>query len=83
MYYNNRGSAYSSMGECDKAIADFTEAIRLDPKYALAYFNRACDHGSKGELDKTIADYTDAIRLDVKDAARAYNNRGGAYMRTG
>ena len=39
--YNNRGNALRSKGDMDRAIADLTEAIRLDPKYAIAYNNRA------------------------------------------
>ena len=34
--YNNRGNAYFAKKDYDHAIADYTEAIRLDPKYALA-----------------------------------------------
>jgi tetratricopeptide (TPR) repeat protein len=36
--YNNRGVAYA-LGDPDRAIADYTEAIRLDPGLALAYNN--------------------------------------------
>ena len=32
--------AYGRKGELDKAIADYTEAIRLDPKHAQAYYDR-------------------------------------------
>jgi Flp pilus assembly protein TadD len=35
--YNNRGFAYLKKGDNDRAIADFTQAIQLDPKDALAY----------------------------------------------
>ena len=32
--YNSRGHAYSEKGDYDRAIKDFAEAIRLDPKNA-------------------------------------------------
>ena len=38
--YYNRGFAYEEKGEHDQAIADYTEAIRLKPDYAEAYYNR-------------------------------------------
>ena len=76
--YNNRGLAYSDKGENDRAIADYTEAIRLDPKYANAYINRGLAYREKGETDRAIADFTEAIRLDPK-FADAYVNRGLAY----
>ena len=62
----------------DRAIADYTEAIRLDPKYANAYSNRGVAYSDKGDKDRAIADFTEAIRLDPK-YADAYNNRGFAY----
>ena len=36
-------------GECDKAIADFTEAIRLDPQSASAYYDRGRAWAEKGD----------------------------------
>src|SRR5260370_424375 len=44
-----RGLSYKSKGDFGRAIADFTEAIRLDPKYAEAYYNRAGAYGNKGD----------------------------------
>ena len=34
--YTNRGYAYDNKGDYDRAIADFTQAIRLDPNDADA-----------------------------------------------
>ena len=38
--YTSRGCAWESKKEYDKAIADCNEAIRLDPRDAVAYQNR-------------------------------------------
>ena len=58
------GVAWTQQGEYGKAIADFTEAIRIEPQYAEAFYNRGIALREKGELDQAIADYTEAIRLD-------------------
>jgi tetratricopeptide (TPR) repeat protein len=39
--YKNRGSAYQVKGDLDRAIADYTMAIEIDPKYAAAYASLA------------------------------------------
>ena len=59
-----------------KAIADYTEAIRLDPNMAIAYRNRGVSHARKGDLDKTIADYLNEViaktgeKITIKRFAR-------------
>ena len=55
-------------GDFDKALADLTEAIRLDPKLAQAYLCRGEAYSEKGEHGKAIADITEAIRLEPKNA---------------
>jgi tetratricopeptide (TPR) repeat protein len=80
--YNNRGFAHTKNGDYDKAIADCSQAIRLDPDFAIAYRNRGFAHLQKGDTDKAIADYTAAIRLDP-DYAVNYNNRGFAHTKNG
>ena len=80
--YYNRGVAYKNEGRYDRAIADYTKAIKLDPKHAYAYHNRGIAYGDKGDYDHAIADYTQAIKLNP-NYARAYYNRGIAYGEKG
>ena len=80
--YINRGNAWRDQGEHDKAIAAYTEAIRIDPKDAAAYFSRGLAWRSKGEYDKAIADYDQALAINP-DLAQVYINRGVARGKKG
>jgi tetratricopeptide (TPR) repeat protein len=75
-----RGLEAYKKGDYDRAIADYTEAIRLNPQLVNAYYNRgnAYQNGKK-DYDRTIADYTQAIRLNPQ-FGNAYDNRGLAYQ---
>jgi tetratricopeptide (TPR) repeat protein len=62
--YSNRGDAYLAKGDTDRAIAEYIEAIRLDPKFAHAYTHRSEAYQAKGDRDRAIADHNEAIRLE-------------------
>jgi tetratricopeptide (TPR) repeat protein len=66
---SNRGVEYKAKGDLDRAIVDYSEAIRLDPKFAPPYSNRGNAYKPKDDLDRAIADLTVAIRLDPKNEA--------------
>lgn len=76
--HNFRGGAYRALGDIARAIADFDEAIRLNPQSAHAYNNRGNAYSAQGDLARAIADYSEAIRLNPQ-LAIAYSNRGVAY----
>ena len=59
-----RGYVYARKGELDKAIADFTEAIRLDAEDGEAYFQRALAYARKKDMDQALADYKEVFRLE-------------------
>jgi len=80
--YNHRGVAYHVKGDYDRAILDYTQAIALDPNYAVAYTNRGLAYTSNGNGKHAIMDYTQAITLDPR-YAQAYTNRGVAYHAVG
>ena len=49
------------------ARADFSHAIRLNPKFAAAYSSRASIEFMRGDVDEAIKDYTSAIGLNPQD----------------
>jgi tetratricopeptide (TPR) repeat protein len=79
--YYNRGIAYMTKNEYDRAIADYGEAIALDPKFAPAYSNRGFAYASKHEFERILADLNTAGDPDRK-AVPADRNRGKAYWDT-
>ena len=46
--YNYRGTAYSRKGDHALAIQDFSEAIRLNPHSASAYYGRGFAYDYRG-----------------------------------
>jgi lipoprotein NlpI len=62
----------------DRAIADYDQSIKLDPKYAEPYNGRGNAYRSKGDIDRAIADYDQSIKFDPK-YAYPLNGRGSAY----
>ena len=58
-----------------KAVADCTEAIRLNPRDAHAYSGRAAAYWANGEYEKAILDADKAISLD-QNCVYAYLIRG-------
>src|SRR6478736_4010137 len=59
-----RGTALRKKGENDKAIADYTKAIEVDPKHAAAPSNRGVAYIAKSETEKALADLNKALELD-------------------
>ncbi len=81
-FFYNRGIEHMGKGEHDQAISDFSKALEINPRYALAYGNRGIAYRNKGQLDDAISDYNKVLGIDPRDA-KAYNNRGFAYSRKG
>jgi len=77
--YIRRGWVYYWKKDYDGAIADFTKAIKLDPKNAEVYKLRGTAYVFKEEFDQALSDYTELIRLDPKNA-EAYSLRGHMYF---
>ena len=63
-----RGLAHHNMRRYDKALADFSRAIKLDPGYALAFASRGETYLKLKRYDEALADLSRA--LDLRLTAR-------------
>ena len=54
-------------------MQDCNQAVRYDPKSAIAFSNRGVVYASKGDLGRAIQDFDEAIRLDPYLAGARYN----------
>ena len=79
--YILRGSVYQSIGEADRAIIDYSDAIRMAPRQTYPLINRAIVlYSKKDNNDGAIADLTAALRLNSKEIS-AWVNRGIVYRK--
>jgi lipoprotein NlpI len=80
--YNSRGNALYDKGDYEKAIDDYTRAIKIDPKHARVYYNRGLASKNKGDYERAIEDYTRTIEIDPK-YVDAFIHRGNAWVNKG
>jgi len=58
------GKKAATDGDLEKAVRDFTEAVRIDPSYPGGYSERGQALFELGETDRAIADYSAALKHD-------------------
>jgi tetratricopeptide (TPR) repeat protein len=58
------GKKAATADDLEKAVRDFTEAVRVDPNYPGGYTERGQALFKLGETDHAIADYTAALKRD-------------------
>jgi tetratricopeptide (TPR) repeat protein len=81
-FYRERGIASYRSGDFPRAIADFDEAIRLDPNDVQAYNIRGNAWDETGAVDRALADYEQAIRIDPNNPA-IFHDRAILWRRKG
>ena len=66
MAYMNRGYVLKSKGNYKEAIADYNQALKIDPGYVDAYINRCDAYCDMGEYNKAGSDADSALKLKPK-----------------
>ena len=80
--HNNRGNAYVTLGQYQRAFEDFDEALRLKPNYAKYYDSRGTLYFKLGQYQRAFEDFNEALRLQP-NYANAYDKRGAVYVTLG
>lgn len=73
------GATKATDGDRAGAIADYTRAIKLDPKNVNAYNNRGSEKQNAGDIAGALADFSRAIEVNPLEAD-PYYNRGTIYF---
>jgi lipoprotein NlpI len=69
------GTSNGARGDMNAAISAFDQAIKLDPKYAPAYFFRGRAYSFLNKQDDAVSNYDQAIQIDPT-YTEAYYQRG-------
>ena len=80
--YYNRATMYAAKGDNDRAIADYSQVIRLNPEFTSAYYLRGNTYTAKRNYDQAIADYSQVIQRQP-DNVEVYSKRAEAYAQKG
>jgi tetratricopeptide (TPR) repeat protein len=80
--YNTRGGQFYYKGEHLRAIADYDEAIKLDPQYFHALNNRCWANAVVGRLEAALKDCDAAVPLSP-NSGNVYENRAFIHLKMG
>ena len=62
-----RGMVFYGQGDHDHAVAEYSEAIRLDPEMTAAYDGRGHALHTKGNMEGALANFDQASRLRLTE----------------
>ena len=68
-----RGAAYQRRDDIDRAIVDYSDALRIDPKLADIFNTRGELYRGKGDRPRALADFSAALKLNPQHAGARAN----------
>jgi tetratricopeptide (TPR) repeat protein len=79
---NDLGLVKLEQGRTEEAIADYREALEINPAYAEGYFNLGFALFRQGHTEKAVSEYRAALEINP-DYAEAHSNLGLALFQEG
>ncbi len=74
VHQNIQTASAGMQGHFEAAIADYTQALRIDPSHTRTLYNRASCYEKLQRLDEALTDYSTAITME-EGSARAFFTR--------
>ena len=71
----------SQLNQYEKAIADYDQALKINPNLHAVWNNRGNAHFKLGDFTKAVTDYT--VALSLAPSSQVYFNRAVAWARLG
>lgn len=69
---------FGRSGQYHDAVREYDAAIKINPKFARAYYGRGLSYQLMGIPDKAMESYNQGLEVDP-DNAKLYNNRGTLF----
>ncbi|MFC1708959.1 tetratricopeptide repeat protein [Candidatus Omnitrophota bacterium] len=78
--HNEIGVIFLNQDIYDKAIPEFKESIRINPRFDQAYDNLGVAYDKSGNLEEAVKQHKKALELSPYNV-KIYNNLGNAYIK--
>ena len=78
--YNNNGITAAKQINYERAISEFSRAIKKAPAFADAYYNRGLVYTALGQRPKAVSDFTKVIEINPA-FTDVYIDRGNLYIK--
>jgi len=80
--HNSLGQALRTLGRDEEALAEFQEAIKINPGFAEAYNNLGCILIDRGHTGEAMDHFRESIRFNQAHG-KAHNNLGNVLFQEG
>jgi tetratricopeptide (TPR) repeat protein len=58
------GLCYQNQNDINRAVTEYTRALRLQPSFVNALFNRGLAHMNQGRFARATRDFNEVLRID-------------------